>query len=108
MNAHLDPAQLARRLAAPDAPRLLDVRNPEEAAFASIPGSRLVPLGLLAESIDSLQDWRDAEIVVYCHHGVRSLHAIDILRREGFTKLINLRGGIDRWSVEVDPGVARY
>lgn len=110
MNVQIEPAALARRLAAGDAPRLLDVREPEEHAFAALPGSRLIPLGELAVRLDELEDWKEAgaEIVIYCHHGVRSMHALAQLRAAGFPSLLNLRGGIDRWSTEVDPGVPRY
>jgi rhodanese-related sulfurtransferase len=106
----IDPLQLAQRLTGPGKPRLLDVREPEEHALASIPDpeSRLVPLGELSMRLDELDDWRDSEIVVYCHHGVRSMHAIAVLRNAGFPHLINLRGGIDRWSIDVDAGVRRY
>lgn len=105
---HIDPSELARRLASPDAPSLLDVREPEEAAIASIPGSRLLPLSQLPARCEELTDWHDRDVVVYCHHGVRSLHAIQMLRQAGFDRLINLRGGIDRWSVEADPTTPRY
>ena len=51
---------------------------------------------------------RDREIVVHCHHGLRSAAAAEELRAAGFTRVINLAGGIDRWSIEVDPAVPRY
>jgi len=108
VNSQITPADLARRLASPEAPRLLDVREPEENAFATLPNATLIPLGELAVRVDDLEEWRDQEIVVYCHHGVRSLHGISILRQAGFQKLLNLQGGIDRWSLEVDPAVPRY
>ncbi len=102
------PLQLAEQLRGPSPPALLDVRNPGEHAFAAIPGSRLIPLGELSERTDELEDWRDREVVVYCHHGIRSAHAIVLLRTAGFTRLTNLSGGIDRWSEEVDPALPRY
>jgi len=102
------PVELAAWLKSEQPPRLLDVRQPDEHAFASIAGSMLVPLPELAERADELSEWRDAEVVVYCHHGVRSAHAIGILRQLGFAKLVNLAGGIDRWSLDVDHGVPRY
>ena len=102
------PVELAAWLKSDQPPRLLDVREPDEHAFASIAGSTLVPLAELAERADELASWRDAEIVVYCHHGVRSAHAIGLLRQLGFAKLVNLAGGIDRWSLDVDHGVPRY
>lgn len=104
----MTPAELAARLRSPEPPALLDVREPEEHAFCALPASRLIPLGELVERVDELADWREREIVVYCHHGVRSAHAIGILRQLGFTKLVNLSGGIERWSLEVDSSVPRY
>jgi rhodanese-related sulfurtransferase len=104
----MTPAELAARLAAPNPPRLLDVREPEEHAFAALPHSTLLPLSELAERVEDIAAWKDDEIVVYCHHGVRSAHAIAHLRTLGFTRLHNLSGGIDRWSLEVDSSVPRY
>lgn len=104
----ITPVELATWLKEPSAPALLDVREPGEHDFCALPGSRLLPLGELAERVEELADWRDREVVVYCHHGVRSAHAIGILRHFGFTRLINLSGGIDRWSLELDPKTPRY
>lgn len=104
----ITPAQLAARLRAGGSVRLLDVRQPDEHAFAALPGSRLIPLGELPERLQELDDWLGEDIVVYCHHGIRSAHAIGFLRSAGFSRLENLAGGIDRWSVEVDPSTPRY
>lgn len=104
----ISPAELAAWLNEGTGPALLDVREQVEHDFCSLPGSRLVPLGELADRVVELAEWRDREIVVYCHHGVRSAHAIGLLRQFGFERLINLSGGIDRWSLEVDPNVPRY
>lgn len=108
VNLQISPRELAQELASGAPPRLLDVRELEEHELAALANSRLVPLGQLAFRADEIEDWKDEEIVVYCHHGVRSLHAIGQLRRLGFGKLRNLAGGIDRWSAEVDPSVPRY
>jgi len=91
-----------------DPPHLLDVRQPEEFALVSLPGARLIPLDELQPRIEELAAWRDQEVVMYCHHGIRSAHAMGWLRQQGFTKLHNLAGGIDRWSLEVDPDAPRY
>ena len=101
-------AELAGRLQSDAPPRLLDVRQPEEFAIAALPGAKLVPLDTLPARVEELADWKDAETVVYCHHGVRSAHAIGWLRSQGFTRLTNLSGGIDRWSTEVDTELPRY
>jgi adenylyltransferase/sulfurtransferase len=85
---------------------LVDVREPYEWSIGRLPGARLVPLDSLPEKVPDLD--RDAELVVYCHHGVRSEMAVEWLRGQGFARVRNLIGGIDRWSIEVDPSVRRY
>ena len=85
---------------------LLDVREAHEYAYARIQGSRHIPLGQLPQRYDELDKTR--EIVVICHHGVRSLKACLFLESLGFSHLNNLQGGIDAWSVACDPAVSRY
>lgn len=99
---------LHERIQKKDTPQvvLLDVREQWEYHRAHIDGSILIPLRDLPKQVDSIP--RDAEIVVLCHHGVRSLHAIHFLSQQGFLKLRNLMGGIDAWSQSVDPTVPRY
>jgi len=87
---------------------VLDVREPDEHAIASIAGARLVPLGTLAQRIGELEPWRDRRVVVTCHHGPRALRAAEALRARGFRRVENLAGGIEAWSLTVDPRVARY
>ncbi|MEZ0230636.1 MAG: rhodanese-like domain-containing protein [Planctomycetota bacterium] len=84
---------------------LVDVREPWEFDYCRIPGSKLIPLGDLHGRHGELDP--EATHVLICHHGVRSMHALHMLRHFGFEKLLNLRGGVDAYS-EVDPGVARY
>ena len=100
------PAELAASIAAGDDLVLLDVREPWEAEIAALPGSLLVPLGSLESVIDKLDP--SEEFVVYCHHGVRSESGLRILTQHGFEHARHLTGGIDAWSREVDPDVARY
>jgi len=85
---------------------LVDVREPHEAAIARVAGSVLIPLRTLPDRLSELDKGR--EIVLMCHHGQRSQRALELLRQSGFARLKNLRGGIDAWSREVDPAVARY
>lgn len=85
---------------------LLDVREPHEFALAKIEGSELIPLGQLPSSLNKLN--RETEIVALCHKGMRSADAVGFLLQQGFTKVKNLIGGIDAWSVEIDHGVPRY
>jgi adenylyltransferase/sulfurtransferase len=84
----------------------VDVREPHEYQIARIEGARLIPLGELAARLGELDSAR--EVVLYCHHGVRSMAALQELRRAGFRRLRSLRGGIEAWSLEVDPSVPRY
>jgi len=102
----ITPRELAAKLARGEAFDLLDVREPHEFQLARIPGARLVPLGAFALAVPSLDPER--EVVVHCHHGVRSAAAAEYLQAQGFRRVWNLAGGIDRWSEEVDPAVPRY
>lgn len=104
----MTPQELAAKLQSPAAPRLLDVRQPEEHAIVALPNSTLIPLGELMWRADEIDEWKNEEVVVYCHHGIRSAQAIAQLRALGFANLHNLSGGIDRWSLEVDPQAPRY
>jgi molybdopterin/thiamine biosynthesis adenylyltransferase/rhodanese-related sulfurtransferase len=102
----ITPLRLSARLQNGTPPAVVDVREPYEWAIGRIPGARLVPLNSLPQAVSSLN--RDAELVVYCHHGVRSAAAVTWLRDQGFSRVRNLVGGIDRWSLEVDPSLRRY
>jgi len=102
----ITPVALASRLERGDVPLLLDVREPYEWAIARLPGARLVPLNRLPDALDTLN--RSEEIVVYCHHGLRSAAAVEWLREEGFGLARNLAGGIDRWTRDVDRSMRRY
>jgi rhodanese-related sulfurtransferase len=104
----MTPEELAALLKSEKPPHLLDVRQPEEHETAVLPNSKLIPLGQLATRAQEIEAWKDEEVVVYCHHGVRSLMAIGGLRMMGFKKLHNLTGGIDAWSLKVDATVPRY
>jgi monothiol glutaredoxin len=103
-----------RQLSAPDLSawiqsghplELIDVRTPEERHIAALPGARLLDQAC-HDSL--LQLDRDTPIVFQCHHGIRSQHAAEYFRQQGFTNLSNLSGGIDAWSLLVDPSVPRY
>jgi adenylyltransferase/sulfurtransferase len=87
--------------------RLIDVREPSEYRTAKIAGSDLKPLGQIANWANELTD-KDEEIVLHCHHGMRSDRACQYLAAQGFTNVKNLIGGIDEWSLKVDPSVPRY
>jgi len=102
----ITPRELKERLDKDDKPFLLDVREPWEYALAKLDDSHLIPLGTLPQSLAKLD--RNTEIVAYCHHGMRSADAAGFLLQQGFTSVKNLIGGIDAWSVQVDPTVPRY
>jgi rhodanese-related sulfurtransferase len=88
-------------------PLLLDVREPWEAQFASLPGATLMPMGDIPSRAHQELD-PDQPIVVLCHHGARSLSVTMWLRDQGFEHVQSLAGGIDRWSRFIDPTVPRY
>lgn len=102
----ITPRDLKSRLDAGEALALIDVREPGEHAICAIAGSRLIPMDEIARRIVELDS--DAETVLICHHGIRSAHVISHLESRGFSKLMNLRGGIDAWAREVDPTMKTY
>lgn len=102
----LDPRQLSARLARGDALVVVDVREADELAVARLAGALHVPLRELPTRLGELDP--ASEIVCLCHHGGRSARAAAFLASQGFGRVLNLLGGIDRWAVEVDPSLARY
>jgi len=86
--------------------RLIDVREEWENNKAKISNSELIPLSRFVESSKNLNE--NNQIMVYCHHGVRSLQVCYYLEKLGFKYLINLEGGIDAWSKEVDNSIPVY
>ena len=99
--------ELKNRMDAGDDIQLIDVREPNENAFAKIEGAKLIPLGQIIQRMDELDDTR--ETVVHCKMGGRSATAIQALRRAGYKgELKNLKGGITAWSDEVDSTVPKY
>ena len=100
----IDPLALARRHG--DDVLLLDVRESWERDICLIAGSRHIPLGQIVERVGELS--AEMPVVVYCHHGARSLQAVLWLRQQGFAGAVNLGGGVDAWAELVDPDMARY
>lgn len=100
--------ELKAKLDAGEPVYLLDVRQPEEFAVCRLPGGVLIPLGELPRRTDEVTPPAGATVVVYCHHGVRSLTGAALLERAGFTDVASLAGGIDAWSLHIDPAVPRY
>src|SRR5438093_13582047 len=86
---------------------LIDVRQPWEHEVAALPDQLLLPLDQLAEHLDEVKPPAGALVVAYCHHGIRSLNAVAMLERAGI-EAASLAGGIDLWSLQIDPKIPRY
>lgn len=102
----ISPKQLSERLQKGEKLKFIDVREPAEYETARIEDAELLPLSRFEQWIGSLDPAE--ETVVMCHHGIRSANVCMYLVRNGFENVHNLEGGIDLWSVEVDPDVPRY
>ena len=98
LKAHLD--------ATAEQPLLLDVREPWEYEICHLRGATLVPMRQIPAAIANLDP--DRETVVICHHGIRSRQVALYLEHLGFTRIVNLSGGVDAWAREVDPEMAVY
>ena len=117
MISQLNPSHFAAwrdRATAANRPVVLDVREPWELQTASVKedGFTLltIPMREIPARLAELQDTFGADhpIACLCHHGMRSLQVANYLAQSGFSEVVNLQGGIDAWSQQVDPGVARY
>ncbi len=98
-----------QRLANGESVALIDVREPDEHAIASLAGAELIPLGTIPQRLPHLEGLSDEKpLIVFCHHGVRSLHVVNWLRAHGVENAQSMQGGIDAWSRSVDPTVPRY
>jgi rhodanese-related sulfurtransferase len=98
--------EASRLLAGPNPPVLVDVRETDEYAVCRIEGSRLIPMNTVPTRLAEIP--ADAWVLVQCHHGGRSMRVTQFLRSKGFARVSNLQGGIDAWSLKVDPKVPRY
>lgn len=105
MQYEIDPQELKKAMDAGENLVLVDVREPWEYAQGRLYEAPNLPMSQLATRLDDLNV--DDEHVLYCHHGVRSLRATLALAQRGF-RVRSLRGGIDRWSTEIDPSIPRY
>jgi adenylyltransferase/sulfurtransferase len=88
--------------------RLVDCREADEFAIGKIGSAELIPLSTFAEDAPRKLADTSATILIYCHHGMRSARAAQWLDARGYADVISLAGGIDAWSLEIDPGVPRY
>jgi adenylyltransferase/sulfurtransferase len=102
----IDVTELKQKIDRGDKFVLIDVREPHEYKIASIPGSKLVPLGEVPKRLEEFD--KDADIVIHCKSGMRSAKACGILKQNGFQHVRNVAGGILAWSDKVDPSVPKY
>ncbi|MBZ5577242.1 MAG: rhodanese [Acidobacteriia bacterium] len=100
------PEEIQQRLQNGEDLLLVDVREPEEIAIAALPEVLVCPMSRAADWVDRLP--KDQALVLFCHHGIRSMRVALALAERGHRNLTNMTGGIDRWSTNVDPGVPRY
>lgn len=104
---NLTPQQVKTRLAEDSSIRFIDVREPQEHALARIDGAEFLPMSQAQQWLTTLQ--YDQEIIFFCHSGVRSEHVASYLTHQlGYTNIANMLGGIDAWSLDIDPDVPRY
>jgi rhodanese-related sulfurtransferase len=87
---------------------LLDCREQDEWDICHIDGAILIPMSKLQLRVTELDAYRASQIIVYCHHGVRSLRVALWLQQQGFPQAASMAGGIEEWSLNVDPDVPRY
>ena len=104
---NMTPQQVKARLAEDSSIRFIDIREVQEHALARIEESELLPMSQAQQWLTTLP--REQEIIFFCHSGVRSEHVASYLAHQlGYTKVANMLGGIDAWSLDVDPDVPRY
>jgi rhodanese-related sulfurtransferase len=99
-------ADLQRRRNAGEKLLLIDVREPWEFEACRIEGAKLIPMATIPANLQALDG--DEDVICYCHHGQRSLDVATWLRAQGVENAQSLAGGIDRWSIDIDPSVPRY
>lgn len=95
-------------LPAAERPRLIDCREADELDLCRIEGQEWIPMQTIPHQLQALAADSERGIVIYCHHGMRSLHAAHFLRGHGLKNAYSMSGGIDAWSREIDPAVPRY
>jgi rhodanese-related sulfurtransferase len=109
MDFEIAPSEVKQRLDAGEKLHLIDVREPNEFALAHIEGGELIPMRQIPGELQTLEGRADeAVLIVFCHHGVRSLNVVNWLRQQGLESCQSMAGGIDAWSLTVDPSVPRY
>jgi rhodanese-related sulfurtransferase len=100
------PSDVKQRLDRGEKMMLIDVREPHEYAICHIEGAILIPMGTIPANLQKLDT--DEDVICFCHHGMRSMDVANWLRAQGVKSAKSMAGGIDRWSLEIDPKVPRY
>ncbi len=105
----ISPAEVQKRIDAGEKLFLIDVREPHEFAIAKIEGAVLIPMRAVPGELQTLEARADeGPLMVFCHHGVRSLNVVNWLRNQGVEACQSISGGIDLWSTTVDTSIPRY
>lgn len=105
----ISPQEVKQKLESGASFRLVDVREPFELQLARIDGAELIPMRTIPTAFQSLQrEAAQVPIVFFCHHGIRSLQVVNWLREHGVEACQSMQGGIERWSLEIDPAIPRY
>src|SRR5436190_9528910 len=107
MPQQISPSRLAEMMKAGQSVYLLDVRQPEEHTLARLADSILIPLPELMGRVGEVEPDEGIPVVVYCHHGIRSMTGAALLERAGVKDVYSLAGGIDAWSQLIDPAIPR-
>jgi rhodanese-related sulfurtransferase len=109
MNFEIHPADVKKMIERGEAVKLIDVREVAEHQICNIEGAELIPMGTIPEQVSRLEEEADnALLVIFCHHGARSMNVVSWLRGNGIENCVSMAGGIDGWSALVDPSVPRY
>ena len=109
MDLEISPQDLRERINRGESIVILDVREPLEFQLSRIDGAVPIPMGSVPGELQRIEALSDqGDLAVLCHHGVRSLNVVLWLRQQGIENCRSVAGGIDRWSLEIDPKVPRY
>ena len=105
----ITPGDVKKRLDAGEKLVLIDVREPGEHKICRVDGAELIPMNTVPQRVQEIEALaEEALLVVYCHHGMRSLNTVSWLRKQGVANCISMSGGIEQWSMQIDPKVPRY
>ena len=105
----LTPREVKQMMEAGDSVQLIDVREMGEYQLTRIEGAELIPMRNVPAALSKLESKaEEGPLIIFCHHGVRSMQVVNWLREQGVSDCQSMAGGIDRWSIDVDPTLPRY